>query len=115
MNSFWKSFVKEISEPVSEDKEDHSYEYAATQLVAEYYRTKGYDGICFKSSVGPGKNYVFFMGPDPKYTANAYPYPFNSEYYFDNLPILEEFTDVFIINEINHVDGKLNIIKTRKI
>lgn len=43
MNSFLKSFVQEISEPVLEDKEDHSYEYAATQLVAEYYRTKGYD------------------------------------------------------------------------
>ena len=115
MNSFWKSFIKEISEPVSEDKEDHSYEYAATQLVAEYYRTKGYDGICFKSSVGPGKNYVFFMGPDPEYTPNAYPYPFYSEYYFDNLPILEEFTDMFRIDSIKHVDGKLNIIKTRKI
>ena len=115
MNSFWRSFVKEISEPVSEDKEDHSYEYAATQLVAEYYRTKGYDGICFKSSVGPGKNYVFFMGPDPEYTTNAYPYPFNGEYYFDNLPILDVFTDVFRINTIYHVDGKLNIINTRKI
>lgn len=46
---------------------------------------------------------------------NAYPYPFNSEYYFDNLPILEEFTDMFRIDSIKHVDGKLNIIKTRKI
>lgn len=115
MNGFWKSFVKEISAPVSEDREDHSYEYAATQLVAEYYRTQGYDGICFKSSVGPGKNYVFFMGPDPEYTTNAYPYPFNSEYYFDNLLILKKFTDAFRIDSIDHVDGKLNIIKTHKI
>ena len=115
MYSFWKSFVKEISEPVSEDKEDHSYEYAATQLVAEYYRIKGYDGICFKSSVGPGKNYVFFLGPDTKYTTNAYPYPFNSEYYFDNLPVLQEFTDVFKIDAISQVDGKMNVIRSRKI
>ena len=55
------------------------------------------------------------MGPDPKYTTDAYPYPFDSEYYYDNLPILQEFTDVFQIESISQVDGKLNVIKTRKI
>ena len=115
MNNFWKSFVKEVSEPVSEDKEDHSYEYAATQLVAEYYRMKGYDGICFNSSVGPGKNYVIFMGPDPVYSKNAYPYPFNDEYYCEELPILREFTEAFTIDRLDLVDGDLNIIETKKI
>ena len=67
MSSFWEGFIKEISEPVSDEKQDHSYEYAATQLVAEYYKIKGYDGMCYKSSVGEGKNYVFFVGPDPAY------------------------------------------------
>lgn len=115
MNNFWKSFVKEVSEPVSEDKNDHSYEYAATQLVAEYYRMKGYDGICFNSSVGPGKNYVFFMGPDPVYSKNAYPYPFNDEYYCEELPILREFTEAFTIDRLDLVDGDLNIIESKKI
>ena len=115
MNSFWRDFVNEISEPVSEDKEDHSYEYVATQLVAEYYRTKGLDGICFKSSVGIGKNYVFFMGPDPQYTPNAYPYPFDSEYYFDNLPILREFTEAFTIDKLSLVDSDLNVKETKKV
>lgn len=114
MNEFWKSFVKEISEPVSDDKEDHSYEYAATQLVAEYYRSKGYDGICFKSSVGPGKNYVFFMGPDPQFTINAYPYPYGGEYYFEYLPILREFTEAFKISNLCEVNNQVENPKTKK-
>ena len=85
-----------------------------TQLIAEYFRTKKLDGICLKSSVGPGKNYVFFMGPDPKYSKNAYPYPFDSEYYFDKLPILRPFTEAFQIDCISLEDGSLNVIKTRK-
>ena len=115
MNDFWRSFIKEISEPVSEDKEDHSYEYAATQLIAEYYRTKGYDGICFKSSVGSGKNYVLFMGLDPKYSHDAYPYPFNSEYYSEKLPILRKLTEAFTIKSINWVDGNLCVKETREL
>lgn len=117
INSFWDGFVKEISAPVSDDKDDHSYEYAATQLVAEYYKIKGYDGICFKSSLGSGENYVFFMGPDPQYTTNAYPYPYGSGCYFENLPIIREFTDVFRIDSISQVDSygnNLNVIKFRK-
>ena len=107
MNDFWDNYVKEISQPISDDFEDHSYEYAATQLIAEYYRTKGYDGICFRSSVGPGKNYVFFMGPDPKHTVNAYPYPYSSaeNYWTEDLPILREFTEAFQIESIKRVEA----------
>lgn len=115
MNDFWRSFVKEISEPVSDKEDDHSYEYAATQLVAEYYKTKGYDGICFKSSVGGGKNYVFFVGPDPQYTSNSYPYPFGEKYYFDALPINRVFTESFMIESLSHVDSDLNVIKSRDV
>lgn len=57
INGFWRSFVNEISLPVSPDKKDHSYEYAATQLVAEFFRSKGYEGICFNSSVGKGREF----------------------------------------------------------
>ncbi len=102
INGFWRSFVKEISMPVSDDKKDHSYEYTATQLVAEFFRKKGFDGVCFKSSVGSGKNYVFFFGPDPEYTSNAYPYPFNSPY-FEMVPILEPYTEMFDITELQKV------------
>ena len=102
MRDFCDSFIKEISEPVSDGKDDHSYEYAATQLIAEYYRTKGYDGICYNSSIASGKNYVFFMGPDPQYTIKAYPYPFGSDY-CKNLPIIKKYTDSFQISRISFV------------
>lgn len=100
MNEFWESYTKEISQPVSDELEDHSYEYTATQLVAEYYRTKGYDGICFRSSVGPGKNYVLFMGPNLKSTSNAYPYPYGDIHLTKFLPILREYTEALYINKI---------------
>ena len=108
MNDFWSGFIREVSETVSDDKQDHSYEYVATQLVAEYYRNKGNDGICFKSSVGLGKNYVFFFGPDPKYTKNAYPYPYNEIYFPYDLPILEPFTEFFQIKSIRRAIYKNN-------
>ena len=107
INGFWRSFVNEISLPVSPDKKDHSYEYAATQLVAEFFRSKGYEGICFNSSVGKGKNYVFFYGPNPEITRNAYPYPFNAQY-FEMVPILEEYTEIFDITELVKVE-KMNV------
>lgn len=110
VNDFWKSFIREISQPVSHDKEDRSYEYSATQLIAEYYKIIGFDGICFKSSVGTGNNYVFFMGPDPSHSPNAYPYPFNSEYYLENLPIMRAFTEVFQIEKISRLDGNRIVV-----
>ena len=72
-------------------------------IIAEYFRHKHFDGICFKSSVGLGKNYVFFFGPDPDKTEHAYPYPFESSYFYEPLPILPSFTEVFDINLIKAV------------
>lgn len=103
LNGFMKGFVSEISKPVSNDDKDRSYDYAATQVLAEYYRNLGYDGICYKSSVGRGNSYVFFMGPDPQYSKNAYPYPFNSQYYHEELPILPVFTEFFEIISVSKI------------
>lgn len=47
---------------MDDKKEAHSYEYVATQIIAEYIRSLGYDGICFNSSVGRGKVMYFFVG-----------------------------------------------------
>lgn len=103
INDFWRNFVAEVSEPVNDDFADHSYEYTATQIIAEYFRHKHYDGICFQSSVGHGRNFVFFFGPDPDKTEHAYPYPFESSYFYEPLPILPSFTEVFDINLIKAV------------
>lgn len=105
---FLENFVKEITMPVDENIKDHSYEYAATQIVAEYFRSKGYDGICFKSSVGNGKSYVFFYGPDPEHEPEAYPYPYGDMYLSSMLPILDPYTNVFDIVGIEQVDVPQN-------
>ncbi len=111
MTEFWSSFIKEVSEPISEEKTDHSYEYVATQLIAEYIKNKGYDGICFRSSVGSGDNYVFFVGPDPQCNPKAYPYPFDYGYPFNHMPILRVFTEIFKISKISKVDVYPHVIE----
>lgn len=118
ISSFLKKFVNEITMPVDDNVEDHSYDYAATQVIAEYLRSKHYDGICFKSSVGKGKSYVFFCGPDTEHTPNAYPYPFGDRYLSHMLPILQPFTECFDISYIEVIDvlsdGKAGkVIETR--
>ncbi len=120
ISSFLKSFVEEITMPVDDNVEDHSYEYAATQVIAEYLRSKHYDGICFKSSVGEGKSYVFFYGPDTEHAPDAYPYPYGDLYLSDMLPVLPPFTEYFGINSMEVIDvandGKIGkVIKTRAV
>lgn len=69
-NKFLKDFVSEITSPVDKEDEknkDLSFEYVATEVIAEYIRIRKFDGICFNSSIGKGKSYVFFCGPDKKY------------------------------------------------
>ena len=100
INKFLIDFVDEITMPVDENNIDHSYEYTATQVIAEYLRSKNYDGICFNSSVSDGKSYVFFCGADPKHMPNAYPYPFGDLYLSKMLPILIPFTEFFEIVDL---------------
>ncbi|MDE6627234.1 MAG: RES domain-containing protein [Lachnospiraceae bacterium] len=120
ISDFLKNFVEEITSPVDDNVEDHSYDYAATQVIAEYLRSKNYDGICFNSSVGEGKSYVFFYGPDTEHAPNAYPYPFGDPYLSDMLPVLRPFTECFDITYIEVIDvlndGKVSkVIETRKL
>lgn len=59
VNHFVKDFEEEISQPLDEDRK--SLEYVATQVLAEYIRKIGYNGISYRSSYNKGKvNYVLF-------------------------------------------------------
>ena len=100
INNFLDAFIKEITSPVDDKKEDHSYEYVATQVIAEYIRSLGYDGICFNSSVGRGKSYVFFCGPNMEYSSEGYDYI--DEYLWDTYPKLTYFTDWFDIQKLEY-------------
>lgn len=116
VNNFLKLLKKEISLPIDSEKNDHSYEYVATQLIAEYIRSIGYDGIGFNSSVSDGKSYCFFCGPDLNYCKYDYGIFDDFTYNYDFLP---SFLESFEIEKISllHVSksGKLqDLNKTRK-
>ena len=99
---FLYSFVKEISEPVDSNipDRDRLYKYTATQIIAEYIRGLGYDGIGYKSSVGEGICYCFFYGPDAKYCDE---YKFIS-WQTDQLPTVSSFLERFkIISSIRYL------------
>lgn len=104
-NQFLRGFEREISAPVSSNITDPSFEYAATQVVAEYFRIERHlDGICYNSSVGGGKSYVFFLGPDYEISSSVYPYPFGDPYYPYELPVLDPFTDEFEITQLSLIE-----------
>ena len=54
----WRDIDRAFSEPVTaaSDRAD----YAATQFLAELFRHKGFDGIAYRSSLGPGHNIALF-------------------------------------------------------
>ena len=59
VNHFVKDFEEEISQRLDEDRKP--LEYVATQVLAEYIRKIGYNGISYRSSYNKDKvNYVLF-------------------------------------------------------
>jgi hypothetical protein len=47
-----------FSRPI-EEGEDHA-DYTPTQVIAEAFKAEGFDGLAYRSSLGPGFNFVFF-------------------------------------------------------
>ncbi|VXC69362.1 conserved hypothetical protein [Bacillus mycoides] len=47
-----------LSKPVYPDLSE--LEYIPSQYLTEFIKSLGYDGVIFRSSLGPGENYVFF-------------------------------------------------------
>lgn len=54
----WSSIDKAFSEPINST--DRTAEYVPTQIIAEFFKSKGIDGIAYKSSVSKGVNVVLF-------------------------------------------------------
>ncbi len=54
----WAWIDYAFSEPVSQL--DDPLEYIPTQVIAEFFKTEGYDGIKYRSSVAPGYNIALF-------------------------------------------------------
>lgn len=58
---FLRSFRNETSKPVQSN--DAHIEYIPTQILSEYIRKQGYDGIRYLSSLTDGYNLTLFCGP----------------------------------------------------
>lgn len=95
VHNFFSEFALEISKKVEKEKNsstlDSNYEYIATQILSEYIRYLGYDGIKFYSSVSAGNSFTFFYGP---------------ESHFNNLPTIRSYKDAFEIKKISLVEIK---------
>jgi len=54
----WSDIDRAFSQPVatSDDRAD----YTATQVISEYFRSKGFDGIAYRSALGKGYNFALF-------------------------------------------------------
>jgi len=54
----WSDIDNAFSEPVnSSDRQSY---YVPTQIIAEFFKSKGFDGIAYKSSLSTGVNIVLF-------------------------------------------------------
>ena len=54
----WREIGRAFSSPVSPDP--GIAEYAPTQVLAEHFRKRGYDGVFYKSKLGSGYNLALF-------------------------------------------------------
>lgn len=54
----WYELNEAFSQPITNNEDTSAY--ATTQIIAELIKSKGYDGLMFKSSVAEGKNLVLF-------------------------------------------------------
>jgi len=57
-NAIWSFINEAFSKPIARD--DQSSDYVPTQILAEYFKSLGYDGICYKSSLSTGYNFMLF-------------------------------------------------------
>jgi hypothetical protein len=57
-DNIWAQVDRAFSESI--DSSPATAEYAPTQVIAELFRTNGFDGLVYKSKLGPGLNIALF-------------------------------------------------------
>lgn len=93
---FLQLFCTEISKPV--DKETASIEYIPTQILTEYIRLKGYDGVCYNSSLTKKQNYTLFCGRASERTSYSF--------YYGMEPLVPNFKDWLELVNYEYVSAK---------
>jgi hypothetical protein len=56
--SVWADIDRGFAKPV--DPSDNLADYAPTQVLAELFKASGFDGIAYRSALGPGHNIALF-------------------------------------------------------
>ena len=56
--SVWFNIDKAFSSPITAN--DSTADYIPTQIIAEFFKSNGFDGIFYKSNLGKGHNFVLF-------------------------------------------------------
>lgn len=96
---FLEQFTEEISRPT--DRSDVAADYLATQILSEYARVIGFDGIRYRSSIHPtGINQTIFCGPPHEcYRRSRYefspPFGGGGHYELDYLPQIDEWFEIY--------------------
>lgn len=57
-NAVWSMVNEAFAKPVR--NADDASDYVPTQILAEVFKSEGFDGVCFKSSLGKGYNFFLF-------------------------------------------------------
>ena len=57
-NAVWSMINEAFTKPVTSTDQDS--DYVPTQILAEYFNSEGFDGVCFKSGMGAGHNFILF-------------------------------------------------------
>ena len=57
-NAIWSMINNAFTKPVTNT--DSVSDYVPTQYLAEFFKSEGFDGVCFKSGLGDGHNYILF-------------------------------------------------------
>ena len=57
-STIWNQVDKAFSEPVSNDMAEA--DYVPTQIISEFFKKQGFDGVVYKSKLGQGHNLALF-------------------------------------------------------
>ncbi len=58
VQAIWSQINDAFAKPVSNS--DTASDYVPTQILSELFKSQGYDGICCKSGLGQGHNFILF-------------------------------------------------------
>ena len=61
----WARIDNAFSRPVSQT--DHTADYIPTQIITEFFKVKGVDGLAYRSNLGEGLNIVLFNLSDAEF------------------------------------------------